>query len=159
MTLPQLTWQLVGYRLSEGFMMYRDVWESLSPLSAGTYWIIYSLFGSSSGIAIEVLGFLLVFVQASIFNTLLINNQAYADNTYIPAAIYVILASLYFDFFSFSPVLLGITFLLLALNNIFSQIEFRAKRDERILNTGFYLGIAALFHFPFFITSQIIHHP
>jgi hypothetical protein len=50
--------------------------------------------------------------------------------------------------FAVSPIMLSTTFILLAMNNIFGQIEFRVKRDEKILSIGIYLGVAALFYFP-----------
>jgi hypothetical protein len=143
-------WFIAGSRLSDGAIMYSGVWDTLSPLSSGVYWIIYSLFGESYW-TIQILSVLLVFIQSVIFNTTLINKNAFNENTYIPSVVYIILASLYFDFFSLSPVLLGLTFILLAMNNIFGQIEVRAKRDEKLLSTGLYFGIATLFHFPFFI--------
>jgi len=150
MTIPQLTWIIDARRLSEGAMMYSGVWDTLSPLSAGFYWIVYSVFGESF-VVIQILSVLLIFLQSTIFNTILINSNPFTENTYIPAIVYVVLASLYFDFFTVSPVMLGITFILLAMNNVFGQIEVRAKRDEKLLSTGIYLGLAALFHFPFFV--------
>jgi len=52
---------------------------------------------------------------------------------------------------SFSPELLASTVLLLALNNLFKEIEFRIQRDEITLNIGVYLGIATLLVFSYFI--------
>jgi len=141
---------VVGSRLSEGATMYSGVWDTLSPFSAGFYWIMYSIFGNSN-LIFQILSVLLVFIHSAIFNTIMINKGVFKDNNYIPAIVYVVLASLYFDFFTVSPVMLGLTFILLALNNIFGQIEIRAKRDEKLLSTGLYFGIATLFHFPFFI--------
>jgi hypothetical protein len=41
------------------------------------------------------------------------------------------------------------SFLLLALNNIFKEIEFRVQRDEIVFNIGVYLGIASLLIFSY----------
>jgi hypothetical protein len=56
-----------------------------------------------------------------------------------------------FDMFSFSPELLASTVLLLALNYLFKEIEFRSERDEIILNLGACLGVATLLIFSYLI--------
>lgn len=109
--------------------------------------VIDFIFGKSVWVY-HVLGFLLIFVQAIIFNSLTISNKVYNDYTYLPAMIYGILMSISFDMYTLSPVLMSVTFILIALNNIFSQVEFRMKKDERILNIGLNLGIAAMFYVP-----------
>jgi hypothetical protein len=50
---------------------------------------------------------------------------------------------------SLSRELLASTFLLLALNNIFKEIEFKVQRDEIVLNIGIFLGIASLIIFSY----------
>jgi len=141
--------------MSHGFTMYHEIWDNVSPLSSGTYWIIDSIFGRSQWVFLT-LALLLSFFQAAIFNMIAINNTIFPDNTYIPAIIYALLSSAFFDFFTLSPMLLGVTFVLLALSNVISQIEFRAKKDEKLFNIGLYLGIAALFHFPLIILGPSI---
>ena len=85
-------------------------------------------------------------------------NKAYTDSTYLPALIFGLLCFLSFDFLSFSPELLASTFLLLALNNLFKEIEFRIQRDEIILNLGICLGIATLliFSYVIFLVATLI---
>jgi len=153
--IPELKWMLIGERMSHGFTMYQEIWDNVSPLSSGTYWIINSIFGRSQWVFL-ILALLLSFFQAAIFNMIAINNAVFPENTYIPAIIYSLLSSAFFDFFTLSPMLLGITFVLLALNNVISQIEFRAKKDEKLFSIGLYLGIAALFHFPLIILGPSI---
>ena len=80
---------------------------------------------------------------------MLINNKAYSDSTYVPALIFAVLCFLSFDLFSFSPELLASTVLLLALNYLFKEIEFRNERDEIILNLGVCLGLATLIIFSY----------
>ena len=110
---------------------------------------------NDSFVAEQILSVIIILLQAAIFNTILINHGVLKENTYIPAAVYVVLASLFFDFFILSPLVLANTFVLLAINNVFGQIEIRAKRDEKLLMTGVYLGIAMLFHFPYFVFGPI----
>ena len=54
-----------------------------------------------------------------------------------------------FDFLSVTPELLGSTVLLLALNNLFREIEFRVQREGTIINVGFYTGLASIFVFTY----------
>ncbi len=145
--LPDLHLMLIGERLASGSVLYKDLWVNIGPLSAAFFTILHWLFGKSI-IAYHYFGFLLMFVQAMLFNNLAIRNKIYTENNYVPAVIYAILMSLSVDMFAISPIMISSTFILLAMNNIFGQVEFRAKRDEKILSIGIYLGIASLFYFP-----------
>lgn len=145
--LPDLHHMLIGEQLAKGNVLYKDLWVNIGPLSAGFFTVIHWLFGKSIA-AYHVLGFLLMFIQAMLFNRLALINKIYTENNYVPAVIYGALMSVSVDMFAVSPIMLSVTFILLAMNNIFGQVEFRVKRDEKILNIGIYLGIAALFYFP-----------
>lgn len=156
--IPELKWMIIGEELAEGDTLYVDIWDEIAPLSAGVYWFIHEIFGRSQ-LTYQILSFILVSFQSFLFNSLLLKNNAYQQGTYVPAFIYGTLMSVFFDFYTLSPVLISITFILLAINNLFSHIEFRAKRDEQILNIGLYLGIAALFYLPssiFFLATIIV---
>jgi len=156
MILPELHWMVIGEKLSAGVQMYQQVWDYMGPLSASTYWIIDTIFGRSKPV-LQFLSFSVVIYQCYLFNKMLLNNNAYNVKSYVPALVYMILMNCFFDFSSFSPVLLSITFLLLALNNIFKRID-KTTRDELFLNTGIYLGLAALFYLPssFFLLAFLI---
>jgi len=145
--LPDLHHMLIGERLAKGNVLYKDLWVNIGPLSAGFFTVMHWLFGKSIA-AYHVIGFLLMFVQAMLFNRLALVNKIYTENNYVPAVIYAVLMSVSVDMFAVSPIMFSVTFILLAMNNIFGQVEFRVKRDEKILNIGIYLGIAALFYFP-----------
>ncbi len=134
---------LVGEKLKGGVNLYSDVWDSIAPLSAFIYTGIDYLFGRSQ-LTYQVFAYLLVCYQIFIFNSFLINSKAYTENTYIPGIIYALLSSVCYDMFTLTPFLIGLTFLLLALKNIFQHIEFRAKRDEDILNIGLFIGLATV---------------
>lgn len=158
LTVPELDHMLVGEKLSNGASLYDEVWENIAPLSAGVYMIIDYLFGRSQQ-AYYWIALFIVFFQCYLFNRLLLNNKAFNENTYVPGLIYGLLMTYFFDFLTLTPTLMSQTFILLALNNIFNHIEFRAKRDEKILNIGIYLGLAALFYLPnmiFAISTLII---
>ena len=149
-TLVELRSFVVGEAVRSGKLMYIQVYDSTAPLSAAIFGLADWIFGRSL-VARHSLSVLLIFFQASFFATVLIVNKAYTDSTYLPAFIFGLLCFLSFDFLSFSPELLASTFLLLALNNLFKEIEFRIQRDEIILNLGICLGIATLLIFSYLI--------
>ncbi len=147
--IPELNWMLVGEAMSSGAIMYRDIWDNTGPLSAFTYQVVDFFFGRSQ-LTYQLLSLFLVFVQAIIFNRLLLINKAFNENSYVPALIYVTCMSSNFEFLTLSPELMSVTFVLLAINNIFKRIDNFTK-DELFLNTGLYLGLSTLFHFPSFL--------
>ncbi len=152
---PELEWMLVGERLGNGFSMYFEIWDYTSPLSAGVYWLIDLLFGRSV-VVYHALALVIAFAQVVLFNFISHGNKFFPESGNIPALVYVVLLSFSFDFLTLSPMLMGTTFVLLAMNNIISQIELRAKRDEKLLSIGLYLGIAGLFHFPLMVLGPVM---
>ena len=150
LTRPELKSMVVGEALHNGQLMYAEVYDSTPPLAAVSFSIVDWMMGRSvTGRQIAAL--IMLFFQAAFFAILLINNKAYSDNTYVPGFIYGLLCFMSFDFLSVTPELLGSTVLLLALNNLFREIEFRIQRDETIVNVGFYIGLSSLFVFTYSI--------
>ena len=148
-----LTWQelkswVVGEAISDGKLMYVQVYDDTPPLASAFLGVMDWVFGRSV-FAWQFIAFLLIFFQASYFGIMLINNKAYEENTYLPALIYGLLAFFSFDLFSFSPELLASTFLLFAINNLFKEIEFRIQRDDIVLKIGVSIGLASLLVFSY----------
>ncbi|MBX2843878.1 MAG: hypothetical protein KTR26_19050 [Flammeovirgaceae bacterium] len=143
--IPELGWMMVGEKLGDGGRMYVDIWENISPLSAGIYWLIDLVFGKSQ-LAYQIISFLLVLIQAIIFNQALIKTGVYKEKTYLPALLYVIFMSISFDFLTLSPVLMATTYLILVVRNLF-RFDNEAI-DQDIFKTGFYVGIATLLYIP-----------
>lgn len=147
MILPELKWLLVGERLgSNDFLMYQDVWDSTAPLAVWVYEGLFILFGKTR-MPYFILSLLLVVVQAGIFNHVMLNNKAYNTSTYVPALVYMVFMNAYFDFLTLSPIVLSMTFVLLAMNNLFKRMDNHTK-DELFILTGVYLGLAMLFYLP-----------
>lgn len=146
LTVIELNWLLIGEKLADGGVMYRDVWDDTAPLSAGFFWLTDLVFGRSA-LAHHIISLVLVWMQAAIFNNMLLQNKAYNENTYVPALIYALLMNIFFDFYSLSPLLLSQTFILLAINNIFRRIDNKTH-DQFFLNTGIFMGLASLFYLP-----------
>ena len=146
---PELQWRLIGEAMADGKHLYLDIWDDIGPFSAVAYQVLYSIAGTARWpyYAISVL---LVLIQAGLFNQFLLRNKAYKENTYVPALCYMIFMNLSFDFVTLPPVLFSITFILLAINNIFRRID-NTIQDELFLHTGIYLGVAVLFYLPSFL--------
>ena len=149
-TLQELSGFLVGEAVHTGKWMYDEVFDSTGPLTGLIYGALDVLWGRSAT-GQHILALILLIFQASFFGILLIDNKAYNDSTYVPSFIFGLLCLFSFDLVTFSPELLGSTVLLLALDNLFKEIEFRVDRDETILNLGLYLGIASLLIFSYSI--------
>lgn len=146
-TDPEITWLLVGERMANGFTLYKEIWTDLDPFSAGTYYFINVLFGKSTFVYF-VASLLLVFFQAIFFQAGLNKNKVFKEPSMLPALLYVLFSSLYFDFYTLSPVLLGTTFIIGAFNRICFQSKVAAS-EERFFYIGLLTGIASLFYLPF----------
>lgn len=146
LTLPELNWMLVGERMSEGHALYTGLWDDTGPLAALFYTLIEFVFNRSATVYV-ILSIFLTTYQALLFNNFLLNKKAYDENTFVPALAYVLFSSFSIDFYFLSPVLIALTWILLAMRNVFYRIESRS-RDNRILGTGIYLGLAALCYLP-----------
>lgn len=144
---PELNWMLVGERIHHGFMIYTQTWDSLSPLSAGVYGLVDLLFGRSQ-LAYHLLALVLVMFQSAYFSFSLQRYDLYQERTHLPAILYCVCATLFYDFYTLSPVLLGLTFLLFSMNALFAQLN-NDDVDDEAFGIGFYLGVATLFYIPF----------
>ena len=156
----QLKWLLLGQWLGKGFLMYSETFDYTGPIAALVYKWLDIIFGRSRFLHYAVSTFL-VMIQAGVFNRLLLRNKAYHENSYLPAFLYMILAVSVPDFMALSPQLMSLTFVLLTLGNVLRRIDSQVT-DELFLNSGIYLGIAAmlylpaLVYFPVFLFSFIL---
>lgn len=149
-TIQELKSVVLGEAVQDGKVMYAQVLDATPPLSSYVFGCMDWMFGRSLS-ARHLVALLILFFQAAFFAALLINNRAYADNTYLPALIFGVLCFWSYDFLSFSSELLASTILLLALNNLFKEIEFRIQRDEIAHNLGVFLGLSSLFVFSYVV--------
>lgn len=147
-TEPRLLWMVLGERLSEGFFLYQDVIDDTGPISAGFFTFVHFIFGRNI-LAYEIIGRLLVLFQVIYWNSILIRYRVFEENTYLPAIIMAALFHFSFDMSGLSPALLGSTFLVLALGQLFSQTVLQKETSESTLLIGLYGGIATGFHLNF----------
>ena len=144
--VPELQWMLVGEKMSQGFMLYRDVWDNLSPLSAAVYWGVDELFGRSP-IAHRTLANIVIILQAIYFNYISNQRQLFTERNYVPGVLYLLFINVSFDCSTLSPVLMATTFILLAFGTLIRQMQREGVTDE-VFELGFYLSVATLFYLP-----------
>lgn len=130
--------------------MYVDIIDDTGALSAGVYWLIHLVAGKSL-LAYHLVSACIILFQVSYINHLLIQYKAFEENTYIPALVMLVLFHLSFDFFTLSPALIGSTFILLALGQLFSQTVRHQDQPEPVFLVGLFGGIALCFHFPLMV--------
>ncbi len=105
-------------------------------------------FMSRYGINPALLSLALIFVQAFYINLMYRNYRATQEVTLLPGVFYALAASLIPEFMNLSPILLANTFLLLAIENVYSVYRANDCADK-IFNIGFWIGIASTFQFSF----------
>ena len=137
---------IVGEQISQGNLLYRDIWDSVSPLSALVYWGMDTLFGRSM-IALHGAATLVAVFQVVYFNYLINTRDIFPDRTFWPGLLYMLFMHLSFDCMTLSPVLMSTSFLLLAFGTLVRQMDRRGATDE-VFEVGFYIGVAALFYLP-----------
>ncbi len=150
----ELNWMLIGETMNQGNVLYKDIVQTISPLSAWVYAGIDFIFGRSI-LIYQILATLLIGYQFVLFNNIMLRNKAYNENSYVPAFVYALLMHSFYDFFTLSPVLISMTFILLVLDNIYLRIENKLN-DNTILKTGIFMGLAVLFYLPsiiFFVAT------
>ena len=149
-TYPELKSIVVGEKISEGHSLYAEIIDYSAPLAGWLNGLFDIIFGRSLFVR-HVLAFFIFFTQAAFVGIMFADKKAFSENTYIPSLIYAILFFFSFDTLSLTPELLGMGFVLLALNNLFKEIEFREQRNESIFNLGVYISLASLLSFSYFV--------
>lgn len=144
--IPELSWMLVGEQMNRGFMLYRDVWDNVSPLSGMVYWAIDSLFGRSQ-LAYQAVAAAVSIFQILYFNYIIQVREVLPERSQVPGAVYALFLTISFDLATLSPMLMATTFLLLALGVVFKMLERRLVTNE-IFEMGIYIGLATLFYLP-----------
>jgi hypothetical protein len=143
---PELQWLLVGEKMNDGFMIYRDIWDTISPLSAYIYWVIDVIFGRSQ-VALQAIAALVMLLQGLYFNYVCHERQLFAERNYVPGALYLLFINMSFDCATLSPMLIGSTFLLFAFGTLVRQITREGATDD-VFEIGFYLSLAAVSYLP-----------
>lgn len=106
--------------------------------------IAYDLLGwsfSGNQVGFKLVSILLIFYQVILINRLsALNNLSYV-NSLFPGIFYVLVLSLIPDMHPMSTILVGNTFLILAIAHLFQTIH-RNQRSKRLFNSGFFVTLA-----------------
>ncbi|GAB3166451.1 hypothetical protein [Telluribacter humicola] len=144
--VPELNWMLVGEQMSRGFMLYRDIWDNVSPFSGLVYWSIDTLFGRSQW-TYQIIAAVLSIFQILYFNYVIHSRELFTERSYVPGAIYALMLNISFDLATLSPMLMATTFLVLAFGTMVKTITRRQVTNE-VFELGMYIGVATLFYLP-----------
>jgi hypothetical protein len=142
-TLQELKHMVMGEVIGNK-LLYTEIIDKTGPLMATIDGFLNFAFGRSL-FARHIIALIIILFQAAYFGILLVNNKAYNENSYVPSLVFGFLCFFSFDLLAVTPELLATTLLLLAMNNLFREIEFRVDRDSIVLNLGVFLGLASLF--------------
>lgn len=145
-TLSELHHLLLGERLHQGFTLYQDVYDTTAPLSAAVYWFL-DMVAPRSVLAHRLLATFLIGYQAFLLNSIFNRNQVHPFKSYVPALLFLLFGSIFFELDVLSPLLLGHTFVLLAVFSL-TAISKEASNAGRLFKAGFMLGLAALCYLP-----------
>jgi hypothetical protein len=147
-TYPELKTMIVGDKLLNGSALYTEIIDSTPPFTGWFFAVINWVFGDSLALK-HILAFIILFLEAVVLGLIFIDKKAFPDSSFIPSLIFGILCVFSFDTISLSGELVGTFFLLMALNSLFREIEFREENFEMVLKTGLFIGIGSLFEFSF----------
>jgi hypothetical protein len=146
LTVPELKSIVIGEKLNDGLSSYTELIDSTPPLTMWINSLVEAVF-SRSLMARHILAFVLLFFQSAYLGMIFIDKKVFTENTFIPTVVFSILAFFSFDTLALSGELYGAGFLLLALNSLFKEIEFKEQRNETVFNLGLFISLASLCSF------------
>jgi hypothetical protein len=102
--------------------------------------IDFNTFGNS------ITALLLVVIQAIAINVVINNYKMGRELTYFPAMSYILLSSAIPEFLYLSPALMGNTFVMIAIAEMFRWYR-KYEASAQIFNVGFLIAISSMFYF------------
>ncbi|GAB2774952.1 hypothetical protein HNQ93_001125 [Hymenobacter luteus] len=146
LTPVELRALLVGERLHEGALLYRDLYDSTAPLSAALFGALDVAAGRPVWLY-RILALVLLAFQALRFNFVLNRADVHPERGYVGALIFLLIGSLTTDLDTLSPLLLGHTFLIAALSALLPTSR-EGYDNRRLFRAGFLVGVGALCYLP-----------
>lgn len=98
----------------------------------------------------SIIAIVLVFFQASFVNYIVNKNRITSIPNLLPGVVYVVLVSALPSFQVLNPILISITFLLVAINSLF-QCASKFASSGKIFNVSFFISLASIIYFPCWI--------
>lgn len=157
-TFAETKGKIVGEMMSDGLLLYQEIIDSTPPLTAVMHRAARGIFGSDLALRRSVT-VLLLFLQAALLGFLLNSNRAFDQPGYLSSFIYAVLIFFSFDSVTYTREVWASLFLLLAMDRLLRQIQFRNQNESNLTILGLYAGISTLFVFTyavFYIAILII---
>lgn len=157
-TFAETKGMVAGEMMSEGLLLYEEILDSTPPLTAVIHRAAISLFGRDLAWRRFVAIFLL-FTQAALLGFLLNNNRAFDQPGFLPSFVYAVLLFFSFDSVTFTREIWASLLLLLAMDRLLKQIQFRNQNESNLTLLGIFAGLSTLFVFTyavFYIAILII---
>jgi hypothetical protein len=146
LTAAELRLLLLGERLHDGTLLYRDLYDGTAPLAATTAALLEAVLHRPVLLYwLAALGLLLT--QALRLHVVLNRVGAHPERGYVAALTYLLVGSLSADLDTLSPLLLGHTFIVFALSALLPTSR-EGYDNRRLFRAGFLIGIAALCYLP-----------
>ncbi len=123
--------------------------ETHAPLSHFFFRLTEILFNNNHYV-LSALSIIIVFIQALLFSNIVNNTRLFFSISYVPAIIYVTIASLFTEFLFLSPELLSLTFIIPALNKTLNFYKNHHCASD-IFDMGLLTALASLFYMPSFL--------
>jgi len=146
LNLQPYTWEfknfLIGQNLNQGYRIYKDIRENIGPLSANFYQLIDFLNIPITWNAFLATG--IIMLQAYIFQQTISRYLLIPNIGNMPFFVYSLFFHFSMEFLVPNGSVLGLTFLLLAWNEILAQ-QSTLKVNDRVFLIGIYIGIASVF--------------
>jgi len=95
----------------------------------------------------SIIAILLIFFQATFINYIVNKNRIASLPNLLPGVAYVVLVSILPSFQLLNPILISVTFLLVAINSLFGCAS-KFSSSGKIFNVSFFIGLASLIYFP-----------
>ncbi len=95
----------------------------------------------------HIVAFLILVLEALVFNAILVNNQIVGKVSSMGAFVFVLLMSLTKMQTNFYPFLLSVFFILLAINNLYEMYQL-PNPELHLLKTGIFTALASMCYFP-----------
>lgn len=132
----------ISHKIANGAWLYKDIIDTLPPLTGLIFGGLHALFGASKEASVIVCA-LLVVVQAVMFARLCNQNDILTEKGMVPALMYVLASFTLYDFAFLSPAVISNTFLLAGLHSIFKHVKSENNEGE-IFTSAAFLGLAYL---------------
>ncbi|HEX5169816.1 MAG TPA: hypothetical protein VFW11_11630 [Cyclobacteriaceae bacterium] len=156
-TYPELKSFIIGEKIREGNLPYAELVDSTPPLTCWLYGAADLFFGRSL-VARHIFSFLIIFCQGIYLAVICINRKVFADSSYLPPLLFIVLFAFSYDTLALTGELMGSGFLLLAINNLYKELEFRTQRDDAVIGLGLFVSFASLCSFAYavFLVASIL---